>query len=210
MGQVINKLCCQHCGEENPNFFQFGSIDMINPQAKMMNPIMNQNYEWLPKLSIGFYIYCSKCKKHTVIIPNNYTHKEYDNNIPEHIIFSPIFQQPEYSATAYIMYNNGELDQVVTSNTGTIISLITRRVVQKDGSWREIDKNLYDLCLSKNFKEVSNEIESITSKPIDTSDGATSPAIYQQMEQHDGSTTTTNVSTLPKYEPTTNNGSIKK
>lgn len=210
MGQVIDKLCCQHCGEENPNFFQFGSIDMINPQAKMMNPVMNQNYEWLPKLSVGFYIYCSKCKKHTVIIPNNYNHKEYDNNIPEQIVFSPIFQQPEYSATAYIMYSNGELDQVVTSNTGTIISLITRKVVQKDGTWREIDKNLYELCLSKGFKEVSNEIESTANQPNNTNNGFSSPTIYQPMEQHDRTATEPNVSTLPKHATTTNNGNVTK
>lgn len=210
MGQIINKLCCQHCGEENPNFFQFGSIDMINPQAKMMNPIMNQNYEWLPKLAIGFYIHCSKCKKHTVIIPNNYAHKEYDNNIPEPIIFSPIFQQPEYSATSYIMYANGELDQIVTSNTGTVISLITRRVVQKDGTWREIDRNLYEMCLSKGFKEVSNEIESSSSQPVDTNYGTASSTVYKPMEQYDGAATKTNVSSLPKHEYSTNNGDAKK
>lgn len=210
MGQPINKLCCQHCGEENPNFFEFGSLDMINPQARMMNPIMNQNYEWLPKTTIGFYIHCSKCKKHTVIIPNSYSHKEYDNNIPEHIIFTPVFQQPEYSATSYIMYANGELDQIVTSNTGTVISLITRRVVQKDGTWREIDRNLYEMCLSKGFKEVSNEIESSSSQPVDANYGEPSPTVYKPMEQYDGATKKSNVSSIPKHEPTTDNGNVTK
>lgn len=210
MGQPINKICCQHCGEENPNFFQFGSIDVINPQARMMNAMMTQNYEWLPKTPIGFFFLCSKCKKHTIIIPNNYDHKEYDNNIPAPIVFTPVFQQPEYSATSYIMYNNGNLDQVVTSGAGVIISLITRQIVPKDGSWREIDKNLYDLCLSKGFKEASNENQSTNGSTAHANDGVASPAIYQPMEQHERPAATTNASAVSTNVPATNDATVKK
>lgn len=197
----INKLCCQHCGEENPNYFKFGSIDLINPQARMMSPMMQQNYEWFPKLPIGFYFECSKCGKHTVIIPNNYEHREYDNTIPSQIIYVPEFKQPEYSATKYILRDDGLLDQIVTTNNGELISLITRMPINVSIMWREIDKFTYETCLKNGFKEVSLNVR----QQIDT--GNEQIHSTESIKSNDSTvefnatnTTTTNETTSNEYE----------
>lgn len=210
MGLAINKLCCMHCGEENPNYFQFGSMDIINPQAKMMNNMMGNSYEWTPKIPAGFYFYCSKCKKHTVILPDKYSHRELDNTIPQQIIFSPVYQEPEISATSYILYNSGMLDQIVTTKSGTLMSLITRQPIVNDGSWREIDKGMYELCLSRGFQEVRNETKSTTNQSIGSDNGTTGEPIYKPMEQYVGATTTTNVSPISTNDSTTNNTTTSK
>ena len=209
MGLPINKLCCPHCLEENPNYFKFGTLDAINQQYKFMS-IPGNNYEFIPKKSIGFYFWCSKCKKHTVIIPDNYEHKEFSSDIPYQIIYTPTFQEPEVSATSYIMYNNGLLDQIVTVKSGAIMSLITRQPVINDGSWREIDKAMYDICISKGFQEVSNnENKSTNDATNNANDGAASSTVYKSMEQYVGATTTTNVSPISTNDSTTNNATIK-
>lgn len=156
----IEKFGCPHCGNDNINEFVFNSVDFMNPQNKQ-NPILNgYSYEWKPKIPIGFHFKCSKCGKDTFIIPENgkYGTIEWGEDIPQQVIFTPVYKQPEFSATTFIMYNEerkgGYLDQVVTTNQNTILSLITREVITEDGSWKIIDKKMYNLLKSKGFKEV--------------------------------------------------------
>lgn len=164
MGQ---KLECVHCHETNIDFFQFGCLDTISPQAKM-NPMFNGNYEWLPKIPIGFYFKCGKCGKDTVVIPNNYDHREYSQDIPDKIIIRPIFQQPEFSITHYIMYDaTGLLDQVVLTQNQTIISLNTKQIVIDDGSWHEITPTMFNMFKSKGFEEVGLNVKSTTNDNVD-------------------------------------------
>lgn len=205
MGLSINKLVCQHCSEENPNYFKFGSMDIINPQSRMLNNFIGQNYEFIPKVSVGFYFECAKCGKHTIIIPNNYDHREMNMTIPQQIIFSPTFQQPEFSAIIYVITGEGLLDQIVKTNDNKTISLLTKQEMMNDGKWKIIDKDIYNICLNQGFKEVSNvqrtndvninEIyPSTTTKPIhtemanDVSTGTTTMA----------STSTTNATTTKR------------
>lgn len=148
------KLECVHCHESNLNYFQFGCLDSINPQAKM-NPMISGNYEWTPKVPIGFYFKCSKCGKDTVIIPDNFNHREYSKDIPEHIIIRPVFEQPEFSITHYIMYDaTGILDQVVITQNNMIVSLNTKQPVIDDGTWHEITLTMFNMFKSRGFKEV--------------------------------------------------------
>lgn len=148
------KLECVHCHESNLNYFQFGCLDSINPQAKM-NPMISGNYEWTPKVPIGFYFKCSKCGKDTVIIPDNFNHREYSKDIPEHIIIRPVFEQPEFSITHYIMYDaTGILDQVVITQHNMIVSLNTKQPVIDDGTWHEITATMFNMFKSRGFKEV--------------------------------------------------------
>lgn len=192
MGLPINKLCCQHCGEENPNFFKFGSIDMINQQARMLNNVVNQNYEFTPKYSVGFFFECAKCGKHTVIIPDSYSYREMNNFIPQQIIYSPTFKQPEFSATSYIIVGSGLLDKVVKTNEGKTVSLITRQEVMNDGTWKFIDKDIYNICLAQGFKEVSN-VQSATINGNVGTNFTTEPnkSIYSEVAINDTTGTAT-------------------
>lgn len=163
MGNKINKMACPHCGNDNINEMMFDSVDYINPQNKQ-NPFFNgYSYEWKPKIPIGFHFKCSKCGKDTFIIPENgkYGSIEWGDDIPIQTIFTPVFEQPKFSATTYIMYNEekngGYLDQVVVTNQNLILSLLTRETLIDNGTWKIIDKKMYDLLKSKGFKEVGNE-----------------------------------------------------
>ena len=154
------KLECSNCHETNLNYFKFGSLDTISPQAKM-NPMFGNNYEWIPKIPIGFYFKCSKCGKDTVVIPDNFGHREYSQEIPEQNIIRPMFTQPEFSITHYIMYDaTGLLDQVVLTQNNTIVSLNTRQVIINDGSWHEITPTMFAMFKSKGFEEVGIDVQS--------------------------------------------------
>ena len=154
MEQILE---CSHCHETNINYFQFGSLDSVRPQDRM-NPMFT--YEWMPKVPIGFYFKCAKCGKDTVVIPSNYGHREYSQDIPEQIIVRPVFQQPEFSITHYIMYDaTGLLDQVVVTQNNTIISLNSKQEVINDGSWHEIPATMFNICKSKGFEEVGLNVQ---------------------------------------------------
>lgn len=154
------KLECSNCHETNLNYFKFGSLDTISPQAKM-NSMFGNNYEWIPKIPIGFYFKCSKCGKDTVVIPNEFDHREYSQEIPEQNIIRPTFQQPEFSITHYIMYDaTGLLDQVVLTQNNTIVSLNTRQIVINDGSWHEITPTMFTMFKSRGFEEVGANVQS--------------------------------------------------
>ena len=185
------KLECVHCHESNINYFQFGCLDSVSPQAKM-NPMIQGNYEWLPKIPIGFYFKCSKCGKDTVIIPDSYSHREYTKDIPEHIIVRPVFEQPKFSITHYIMYDaTGILDQVVIVQNNTIVSLNTKQQVIDDGSWHEITPTMFNMFKSRGFKEVGEYEQFNDNVHARTNIGAGQlETVSREMVVNDTSTTT--------------------
>lgn len=199
----IEKMACPHCGNDNINEMIFNSVDYMNPQNKQ-NPILNgYSYEWKPKIPIGFHFKCSKCGKDTFIIPENgkYGTIEWGEDIPQQVIFTPVYKQPEFSATTFIMHNEeikgGHLDQVVTTNQNTILSLITREVITEDGSWKVIDKKMYELLKSKGIKEVGYESnDDDAKKSIRTTSGTNDEA----MAIHDTTTTTASNGTNTKND----------
>ena len=195
MGNKIEKMACPHCGNDHINEMIFSSVDYINPQHKQ-NPIMSgYSYEWKPKIPIGFHFKCSKCNKDTFIIFENgkYGSTEWGEDIPQQVIFTPIFKQPEFSATSYVMYNEekkgGYLDQVVVTNQNTILSLITRETIIDDGSWKVIDKKMYELLKSKGFREVKIN-ESNDDADVTKGFGGTSPGNDIKMAINDTPATT--------------------
>ena len=202
MGLPINKLVCQHCGEEDCNYFKFGSVDIINPQSRMLNSFIGQNYEFIPKSPVGFYFECAKCGKHTVIIPNTYDHREMNMSIPQQIIYSPIFQQPQYSAVIYIITGNGLLDQIVKTNNNKMLSLLTKQEVLNNGKWKIIDKDIYNICLNQGFKEVSNVQSTNDVNVIQNDSSARVESIHTEMA-NDVSTGTTTVAKPSNANATT-------
>ena len=163
MGNKIEKMACPHCGNDNINEMLFNSVDYIDPRHKQ-NPMLNgYSYEWKPKTPIGFHFKCSKCGKDTFIIfeSGKYGNIEWGEDIPQQIIFTPVFKQPEFSATTYIMHkdmkNGGFLDQIVVTNQNFILSLITREIVQDDGTWDKISEQTYFNLKAQGIKEVGHE-----------------------------------------------------
>lgn len=160
MGNKIEKMACPYCGNDNINEMIFDSIDYVDPRHKQNPMLGGYTYEWKPKIPIGFHFKCTKCNKDTFIIPENgaFGNIEWGEDIPAQTIFTPVFKQPEYSATTYIMYNGvrngGYLDQVVVTNKNTILSLITRETVVDDGTWKIIDEKMYKILKSQGIKEV--------------------------------------------------------
>lgn len=160
MGNKIEKMACPHCGNDNINEMLFDTVDYVDPRHKQNPMLSGYSYEWKPKTPIGFHFKCSKCGKDTFIIfeAGKYGNIEWGEDIPQQIIFTPIFKQPEFSATTYIMHkqikHNGFLDQIVVTNQNLILSLITREIIQDDGTWDKLSEETYFNLKMQGIREV--------------------------------------------------------
>jgi hypothetical protein len=154
MSNAINTLSCQHCGNNNPNFMSFGSIDFVKPEYENNYMFIN-NYEATPKLAVGFYFSCGKCGKDTVIIPTSFGQRKYSSAIPQQIIYTPAFNK-----VVFAIYNSGlntgKLDQLILDSQGMYTSSLTGQKVVSDGSWRDLDSQMYNLLLAQGVKEVTD------------------------------------------------------
>lgn len=203
MSNAINTLSCQHCGNNNPNFMSFGSIDFVKPEYENNYMFINI-YEATPKLAVGFYFSCGKCGKDTVIIPTSFGQRKYSSAIPQQIIYTSTFNK-----VVFAIYNSGlntrKLDQLILDSQGIYTSPLTDQKVVSDGSWRNLDSQMYNLLLTQGVKEVT-DIQN------GQHDGITTGALYGE---HAGSTNDTKVAvngtttTTGNVTNTTNNTTTK-